>query len=239
MMKQILIIYVLILAIGCRDSKTIEEKAVKTELRNIIREKTLQVEEHYIDSTNIGTSKKYKIDFKKIRTTDSVYVQIQFYEKQQSKWGLKQNLEYPKDGILSCDPEFIDYNNDGLKDFTFISSIAARGANQIRKLFIFDSKRGILQEIKNAENFPNLSYNEELDCVDAFRVYGGSQSVFAKIESDTLREFANVELFDERIIITIIDRDGKQKIIRNEKYEEGTYKRFKNYNPLIEYGVEY
>lgn len=234
---NLLMLFVFII-IGCNN----KEKTKKILLTKAIESKTdiPIIEEEYIDSSKIGISGKYKIDFKKFRNIDSVYVEIKFFEKNNSKWNLKQNFHFLKDGVLSCDVEFKDFNNDKLNDFTFKSSIAIRGANIIRKLFIFDKETGKLIFIKNSEGFPNLRYNKDLDCVDAFRVYGGTQSAFAKIENDSLREFANVELFDERIIIITIDKNGKEKTIRNEKYNsKESYIRFKNYSPLKEFEGEY
>lgn len=192
-----------------------------------------KAEEHYVDST-IGVRGRYKIDLKKFRT-DSIYVEIKLYKKDSSKWKLVQNFNFLKDGILACDIEIKDYNNDGLNDCTFKSAIAARGANEIKKLFIFNEKEGKLTFIKNSEDFPNLQYNEDLNCIDAFRVFGGTQSVFAKIEGDSLKEFASVELFDKKITIITTAPDGSENIIRNETYKGDTYKRFKNFSPLEEY----
>jgi len=229
------IIFALFVSICC--TKKTENKTSNENLK--IAKNNTELEEEYIDSLKIGVSGYYKIDFKKFRSNDSVYVDIKFYEKNNSKWNLKQNFHFLKDGVLNCNVEFKDFNNDKLNDFTFQSSIAGRGANIIRKLFIFDKKTGKLIFIRNSEDFPNLRYNKELDCVDAFRVYGGTQSAFAKIEKDSLREFANVELFEERIIINTIDKNGKEKNIKNEKFEEGCFIRFKNYSPLKEYEGEY
>ena len=193
------------------------------------------LEEHYTDSLNIGVSGKYKLDFKKFRTEDSIYADINLYEKDGQNWNHKQKLHFLKDGVLSCDIEFKDYTNDGLKDLTFQSSIAARGANVIRKLLLFDKEKGTLKYITNSEDFPNLRYNKDLNCIDGFRVTGGTQSVFAKIEGDSLREFADVDLFDDTITITVIGKNGKPQILKHEKFENGNYMRFKNYNPLQEY----
>lgn len=222
---------------GCSD----KQKPLKTVSKQTseIQKDIPILEEEYIDSLKIGIKGENKIELKKFRSIDSVYVEIKFFEKKNSKWLLKQNFHFSKDGVLSCDVKYEDFNSDNLNDFTFKSSIAARGANIIRKLFIFDKKTRNLKFIKNSEEFPNLRYNEDLDCIDAFRVYGGTQTAFAKIEGDSLREFANVELFEKRIIIKVIDKKGIEKILRNEKFDKGSYIRFKNYSPLLEYEGEY
>jgi hypothetical protein len=233
-MKNIFLILFILFFSGCKNEKKAENNDSLTRLK--IEKKVLknELEESFKDSTKIGLKGEYKIDLKKFRSSDSVYVEIKLYKKQKSKWTIIQSLEFVKDGILSCDPEIKDFNNDGLNDFTFQSSIAGRGANIIRKLFVFEKESGKLKFIKNSENFPNIRYNIELDCIDAFRVYGGAQTAFAKIEKDTLREFANVEIYDDTIQIKIIDKSGKEKLLKNEKYEGGYFHRFKNYKPLIE-----
>lgn len=79
---------------------------------------------------------------------------------------------------------------------------------------------------------PFPSYNKKLNCIDAFMVFGGSQTVFMKIRSDTLWAFAKVNLTD-RIIITEIDAHGKETELRNDNYDtEDSYVRFSNYKPL-------
>ncbi len=232
-----LILFFLIISTGCSEKQ--KSETIPSNMPKKIQKNISQIEEEYIDSLKIGIPKKYKIDVKKFRSPDSVYVEINFFEKNNSEWLLKQNFHFLKDGVLSCDVEIKDFNNDKLNDFTFVSSIAARGANSVRKLFIFDKEAGKLIFIKNSEEFPNLRYNEDLNCIDAFRVYGGTQTVFAKIEKDSLREFANIELFNERIIINTVDKNGKEKTIRDGKYNKGDYIRFKNYSPLKELEEEY
>src|SRR4051812_15379823 len=130
-MKTVLLFLTYVVIVSCQTKITPDlsqnEVVAKAEL-----------EERYIDSTNIGIPKKYKFDLKKFRTPDSNYVDIHLYERKNGGWILKQQLHFTKDGVLSCDPEFNDFNNDGFNDVTFRSMIAARGANIIRKLLIFD-----------------------------------------------------------------------------------------------------
>ncbi|WP_395053259.1 hypothetical protein [Flavobacterium sp.] len=237
-MKKIFFIVIVIFTFSCKDKKSENKTEIKSKVVNKNQFEKLITEEEFIDSVNIGLKGKFRIDLKKYRSLDSVYVEIKFFEKQNTKWNLKQNLKFEKDGLTSCDIEIKDFNNDGLNDMTFQSSVAARGANEIRKLFIFDKPKGELKYIRNSENFPNIRYNKELNCLDAFIIYGGTQTAFMKISKDTLWEFASVELFDNRI--TIIDTDiyGKKTEIRNEKFEKDIYTRYKNYKPLIENEIE-
>jgi len=209
---------------------TIKNKLeVKKDITEIFSEESL------IDSTQIGIKGKYKLDFENFRNNDSVFVQISLFKKKNNKWVIKQKLKLLKDGVVNCDPKIKDFNNDGFKDFTFKSSVAARGANEIRTLLIFDNKKKEFIVMKNSENYPNLEYNELLDCVDSWMVYGGTSTVFLKIEKDSLREFAGVSLFDEEREIYLVDKTGKQKTIKKEFIKDlEVYTRFKNYDPLIE-----
>jgi hypothetical protein len=237
-MKKIFFIIIVIFTYSCKDQKNENKTEIKSKVEKKNQFEKLITEEEFIDSVNIGLKGKFKIDLKKYRSLDSVYVEIKFFEKQNTKWSLKQNLKFEKDGVTSCDIEIKDFNNDGMNDMTFQSSVAARGANEIRKLFIFDKTKGELKYIRNSENFPNIRYNKELNCLDAFRVYGGTQTAFMKISKDTLWEFASVELFDNRITIIETDIYGKKNEIRNDKFEKDIYTRYKNYKPLIENEIE-
>ena len=87
--------------------------------------------------------------------------------------------------------------------------------------------------IKNSSNYPNIRYNKELDCIDAWLIYGGCSTIFFKLDSDTLREFAGVELFDSILTIYQIDSNGKKIILEERKDDKlDTYTRFSNYKPL-------
>lgn len=115
-----------------------------------------------------------------------------------------------------------------------MSAIAARGANEVRRLFICDKATDTLVEIKNAESYPNMLYNKELNCVDAFLVYGGSSTVFLKIHGDSLKEIARVDAMDG-ITVREIDKKGTEKIIFQDTSSKVGYNRFKTYKPLKEY----
>jgi hypothetical protein len=169
-------------------------------------------EEFFSDSLNIGQKNLNIIEISKFRTTDSNYVIINFYSKKETVWILKNTFEFLKDGILSCDPNFNDFNNDGLNDFTYVSGISARGANSIRKLFLYQKESDQLIYIKNSDEFPNLHYNKDLNCIDAFRVYAGCMTEFLTIKGDSLKPFASVELYNGLTVIEY-DQNGNGKVL--------------------------
>lgn len=86
--------------------------------------------------------------------------------------------------------------------------------------------------IKNSENFPNLTYNEKLNCIDACILTGGQTTYFLKIKNNSLKEFANVDQRDGRILAEILDKNGKWKEIKNIKDEPEDFDRFINFNPI-------
>jgi hypothetical protein len=225
-MKNLLIIPLLLL-IGCK-----KDVSVKSTERQVASDSITQV---FIDSTHIGVKGKYKLELKRISSKDSIYADIHFFEKKDTKWIEKQHFTFEQDDVAGCDPEYKDFNNDGFNDFTYVPILAARGANEVRSLFIFDPELSILRYMKNSRNYPNLEYNKELDCIDAFAVYGGSSSEFLKIEKDSLRQFARIDLFDGYREVYKIDKTGKETLIKRDPYESSQI-RFKNFDPLEEYG---
>ncbi len=134
---------------------------------------TAELAEFFVDSLNIGRPTYNKLEHSYYRTTDSFYVVINFYSKKGNKWVLKNHYELLKDGVLACDVNISDYTNDGFNDITYVSVIAARGANEVRTLLVYDKKTDRLVHIKNSDSYPNLQYNKKLNCIDAFLVYGG------------------------------------------------------------------
>ncbi len=241
-MKNYILLFFLYLFFGCHNPnikkdlvlvKKVDVKIVKKDSVKEINEIVLR--ESFVDSTNIGIKGKYKVELNSYNNMDSTYVEIKFLEKKKDHWFQKQKLELPKDGVVSCDPKIIDFNNDKLNDLTFKSSVAARGANEIRTLLIFEKSTGRLKLITNSGNYPNLQYNEILNCVDSWMVSGGASTIFLKIDQDSLSEFAGVELYDDNREIYLVNKKGEYKILKKEKIKDlDIYTRFKNFSPLIE-----
>jgi len=233
-MKHIfLFIIISTLFFSCKQ-KTLSEKPDNLKIQRDSVVGTFKTEEEIIDSTSIGIKGKFKIDIHQIRHIgDSVYITYNLFEKQNKIWKLKQSFKMGKDGVTNLGLEFKDFNNDGFKDMTVHTDIAGRGANDLRSLFIFDKKKGEFILIKNSSNFPNLQYNKVLNCIDALMVYGGSSTVFLKLDADTLREFAEVEQFQNIRTVYEFDSKGKKKILSKIKVNDSTdYIRFSNYKPL-------
>jgi hypothetical protein len=154
--------------------------------------------------------------------------------KRQDRWVLSQELRTSVTTNGSCDPEYGDFNHDGYNDLTMVSATAARGANVVMKLFIFDDERVELVEMKNSQNYPNLRYNRELDCIDAFLVYGGSSTCFLRIRGDSLFEFASVDCFDG-LTVKEYGINGQERVLLSDTFFKEVYVRFSNYKPLKRY----
>ncbi|WP_430816592.1 XAC2610-related protein [Carboxylicivirga sp. RSCT41] len=243
MKKNITIILIGLLLFQCKNKTKSEqtdiEPAFSIEVSDTIVSFEQETEEFSIleiitDSLRIAENGNYKISLKQIQATDGVFAEFDFFERNNSNWKHIQNFRMEKDAITDLSPEFLDYNNDGFNDLTFRNGVAARGSNELRSLFIFDKEKKELVYIKNSDSYPNIRYNAELNCIDAWLIYGGSTTLFLKIESDTLREFAGVSLFDTREVF-IIDKSGKREILSQELIKDSVvYRRYSNYSPLKE-----
>lgn len=204
-----------------------------TKHEKVVKATKATLDEFFADSCNIGRKALDKIEIARYSTPDSAYVVTRFYAKQQNGWRLRNEYKLQQDESLSVDPQLSDFNRDGFNDVTYESVRAARGANEVRKLFIYDQTNDRLIYIKNSEDYPNMRYNKELNCIDAFLVSGCNVTVFLKIEKDSLRELADVDQCDV-LTVTTYDRKGKGKVILRKKTNRFDMTRFKNYRPLEE-----
>ena len=198
---------------------------------------TPELLDFFSNDSNIGTPRKNKIEISHFKILDGDMVEIKFYSWEQNKdWHLKQRFEYEKFGSLPIETKLEDFDNDGFKDMTYVSSIAARGANEVRKLFIYDEKKDELIYIKNSEEYPNMQYNKELNCIDAWLFHGGTTTVFLKIDGESLKEFASVDSSSIQRTVSVIDKDGREKVLRTDRIEEDEiYERYESFNPLKPY----
>jgi len=190
-----------------------------------------QIEEFFSDSLAIGRKGKNKIEISKIRNEDACEVILSFYSRQGKNWLLKNQFQFAKDAITGIDPEISDFNNDGYNDITYVSNVAARGANEVRRLLIYDPAKDVLIPIQNSEEYPNMAYNKELNCIDAFLVHGGSSTVFLILEGNQLKEIASVHNDSHRTVYKT-DKNGNSILISTDTLNpEDIYMRYKNFDP--------
>jgi len=197
---------------------------------------TVEMVETFTDSLNIGVKGNSRIHIVKHRVFDDTYLIIKFYTKQAGQWLLQNTYLYETNALAALQPDISDFNNDQLNDITIVAATAARGANEVRRLFIYDSQAKQLVSIVNAEDYPNMRYNPELDCIDAFLVHGGSSTVFAHIKGDSLKTFASVHNDNYRTVYKT-DAQGNEQLIRKDTIIDPNhiYIRYKNFDPLREY----
>jgi hypothetical protein len=246
---RLISLLILTILLSCKTTQENKKQINKTDTTEIEKSKISSVDnqnaeteiiETFIDSLNIGLKGKCKVELIKHRIYEDYFVIIKFYVKGRytlkdpETWINKNTYYYETNAMNSFEPNISDFNNDNFNDITFISATAARGANEVRRLFIYDNYMQELISIVNSEDYPNMLYNSELKCIDAFLVHGGCSTVFLKIKGDSLKMFASVELSDG-LSVTTYDKNGKAKIIKEDKTNNLFYVRFKNYNPLKEY----
>ena len=223
--------------LSCRvqESRPIENSSESSIPQSSKREEKIEPEiseantivESFSNDSNIGRPKRNKIliDIIERGGVESAYrpnnlAIIKFYSIGAKKqWMLKQTLEVESHALADLDPKIEDFNNDGLRDITFVSNTAARGANVVRTLLIYDKINDTLIHIKNSEAYPNLSYNEALNCIDSWMFHAATTTVFLKLDGDMLREFASVGT-GSQLVVTVIGKDGREREIRRQKMKE-------------------
>jgi hypothetical protein len=192
--------------------------------------------EQFSDDQRIGRRGKNKIEIECFSLDDNRFAEMKFYTRSEyGAWFEVQSFRFDKDGVTDCDPVVEDFNNDGFKDFTYQSIVAARGANEVRKLFIYDKDRDELIYIRNSEDYPNMVYNKRLHCIDAWLFHAATTTVFLKIDGDELKEFATVNTGLE-LIAEVVDKDGKSRVISRKKMKEAdVYTRYIDFKPVTPY----
>lgn len=241
-------ILILTLLFSCNSNQETKKLLSEVDTTEISSSKSISIEDHstdnskteiletFIDSLKIGEKGMCKIELIKHRVNEDNFIIIKFYRKGQKTWSIQNTYSYETNALMEFQPNISDFNNDNFNDITFISGSAVRGANEVRRLFIYDNINQELISIVNSLDFPNMQYNKELNCIDAFIVTGGTSTHFARIKKDSLIEFASVHNDNNRTVYEI-DKFGREKIIRQDTIidNENVYVRYKNYKPLKEY----
>jgi hypothetical protein len=229
------ILIILIFILSCTASPT-DNEIKDVSIADTTNTNT-EIIETFVDSLNIGEKGKNKVELINHRVFDDTYVIVKFYTKATvpNRWYNANTYIVQCNAIEGLVPNITDFNNDNFNDITFISAQAARGANKVRRLFVYDDYKRALISIVNSEDYPNMLYNKELNCIDAFLFHGGTSTVFARIKGDSLKEFASVHNDSHRTVYEV-DKFGKDKLLRRDKINpEDVYIRYINYKPLKAY----
>ncbi len=229
------ILIILIFILSCTASPT-DNEIKDVSIADTTNTNT-EIIETFVDSLNIGEKGKNKVELIKHRVFDDTYVIVKFYRKATvpNRWFNANTYIVQCNAMQGLLPNITDFNNDNFNDITFISAQAARGANEVRRLFVYDDYERALISIVNSEDYPNMLYNKELNCIDAFLFHGGTSTVFARLKGDSLKEFASVHNDSHRTVYEV-DKFGKDKLLRRDKINpEDVYIRYINYKPLKAY----
>jgi len=208
--------------------------------------------EKFVDSTEIGKKGHNKVEIMQYVNdfTSDCFIRIFFRRKEnfndvrKTDWWFCNNFIF--DGTqgfmyfdISSRPEISDFNNDGYNDFTYRSIDAPRGGNDIRKLFIYDLEKDKFIYIKNSEEYPNLKYNKELDCITSYILTATQSQYFLKLDGDSLVPFAYIdtqmEFYGEDeiyIYVYEIDKNGNEILLERKKADFEMMPYFTNYKPL-------
>jgi hypothetical protein len=186
----------------------------------------------FVDDSRIGVPSRNKVELSTYKLSKGYVSIVKFYSRgARDQWYFRNSFAFERNDLPTPRPQLEDFNNDGLNDFTYVSNIAARGANTVRTLFIYDKPRDELIHLRNSEDYPNLAYNKELDCVDAWAFHGATTTIFLKIAGDQLKEFASVNTGIERIV-TLTDEAGDERVVRREKMSlDDIYTRYSRFDP--------
>lgn len=243
--------------LSCAKNIVVTESGLKSERKqniqsNVSTEKSADslaknsfyTEEIFTDSLTIGNNGKNKVIIEKFKRSadDEVFVLIKFYyfnsdftnNKKNIKWYLTNKYYFEKDDFSGLDVVLKDFNHDGFLDFTYRSANAARGGNEVRKLFIYDAEEKEFIYIKNSEDYPNMYYNSQLNCINSLILTGSTATAFLHLKKDSLQEFARVDVSDS-IRVKELGKDGKMHRILTKKYDENFedfYVPYINYKPL-------
>lgn len=168
-----------------------------------------EVLESYSDTIELKKGGFYIVDLTRVKSKEhnGHLVNVTFTHDLGNGGILIDAYDIDKDPVIGCEPNKYDYNGDGHLDYSFVSNMAARGANEVRTIFIFDPNKNSFIHIKNSEQYPNLTFNPKLKCLDALAFHGGTTQSFLRLESDSL------------ILMYTIDVHGKERVL--SKYENG------------------
>lgn len=188
--------------------------------------------EVFTDEKRIGRKGKNKVEVRCFARKEMHVTEIRFYSRQQtSDWILQQTFEFEKIYAPPCNSEIKDFNNDGFRDLTYWSDSSARGANELRTLFVYDKTTDKLTHITNSNEYPNLEYNRKLNSLTAWHFYGATATTFLRIKGDLLEHFATVSTGEE-LVAEIADRNGGfRETLRKQMHREDIFTRYSTYDP--------
>lgn len=193
-----------------------------------------QETQKFSDSKTVIKNNQYKLDVVQKNLNEDALVSFSLFKKVNKKWIKLQDYRFKKQNFFLSVDTSEDLNNDGYKDVKISFAQAARGANEVNRLFVFDPKSQKLIDMENSADYPNLHYNEKRDCVTSDIFYGGSATYFLKIKKNKLEPFGKVEFYNDSISSYKIVK-GKEILLKKQAYDSdagATF--FSNFDPIEE-----
>ncbi len=194
--KYLLIFFVLPIIVNCSDIKNEHSKA-KKEIAEEINQTKKRSNKKEIVHINCDTifNKNYQIDLIPLKQSygnenevfDYVY-KFEFYKIENNR------KKFIQTDTLTCflpQIEFIDYNNDNIKDILILNVSSAR-SNLSYFLYLVDLKKDKLKRVKGFEKIPNPKYLKEYDLITNYVFTGKNWTKFYKIKSDSVIEFNKI-----------------------------------------------
>lgn len=159
-----------------------------------------QKKEYFSDSKNVIKANQYKINITQNNKYKQPVVNFTLYKKSTNEWIHIQSGNFKKEDsnslYVTTDE---DLNNDGYNDIKISFAKAARGANEIEKLFIFNPKQQKLIDIVNSQEYPNLHYNASRHCINSYMFSGSNTTLFFRLRNNKLEKFAKVEFYSDSV----------------------------------------
>ncbi|MFA7325112.1 MAG: hypothetical protein WC121_00465 [Candidatus Kapaibacterium sp.] len=192
--------------------------------------------ESFVDSISINQNLSFKVEFLRygLKPDKDHWVKIIFLKKEINYWEEVFRFESERNQTHINFPKLEDFNSDGFLDFSYVPFLAAKGANELRELFVFDSVSNNFIHIKNSSDYPNLKYNVEFDNYTGWAFHGGTTQYFLSLEVDTLIELASIDINGFERGLTIYDRNGEVSFSKFDSIQEEGFPFYKNYDPIEE-----
>lgn len=173
-----------------------------------------EIIEFFMDSTSIGNKGKNKVELILHRVNNDHFVIIKFYVKgtigkTAGRWLLSDMYYYEGSSMDGLTPIIKDFNNDGYNDITYRSGDAARVSNVVCRLFVYNVEKDELISIVNSEDYPNLEYNKNLECIEGETYTGSVSTQYLRIVGDSLKLIGELDYTDEDSMIIKYIQNGK------------------------------
>ncbi|MBK9687515.1 MAG: hypothetical protein IPO65_07015 [Saprospiraceae bacterium] len=195
--------------------------------------------EFFMDSTNIGNKGKSKVELILHRVYNDHFVIIKFYVKETigktaGRWLLSDMYYYEGSSMDGLTPIIKDFNNDGYNDITYRSRDAARGGNEVQRLFVYNVENDVLISIVNSEDYPNIEYNKKLDCIEGETYTGSVSTQYLRIVRDSLKLIGEIDYTDDDSMIIKYIQNGKV-VEYTAKGDDDLKRRLKEFRPQKTY----